>query len=220
MPSCQIRQDPHTFAMVSGPVKLYALFSGDSAVRMMAAILVLALAACATEERPVSGSDQTSERQNRPDTKAGTVSLEDLRINDAALEIIKASEGLRLEAYTLGGRRYIGYGHQMAPGEPARITEAEATRLLREDVREAEAGVRRVLTRPVNENQFSAMVSLAYNLGVGGFARSSVLERVNAGDFNGAADAFNKYVKAGGRVLDALKRRREKERALFLMPVS
>lgn len=141
-----------------------------------------------------------------------------LRINDAGLQIIKDSEGLRLEAYSGPGGRYIGYGHQMQPGEKSTITEAEADALLRQDVRAAEDGVRRRLTRPANENQFSAMVSLAYNLGVGGFGRSPVLEKFNAGDIQGAADAFLNHNRGGGVVLDHLTHRRELERELFLTP--
>jgi lysozyme len=142
-----------------------------------------------------------------------------LRINEAGLQIIKDSEGLRLEAYSGVGGQYIGYGHRMNPGDQSTITAAEADALLREDVRTAEDGVRERLTHPANENEFSAMVSLAYNLGVGGFSRSPVLERFNAGDKQGAADAFLTHNRGGGQVLEHLTQRREKERALFLTPV-
>lgn len=139
-----------------------------------------------------------------------------LTINDAGLAIIKESEGLRLEAYQAGGRWLIGYGHTATAGAGMTITEAEAERLLREDVAGAENAVRRMVTVKVNRNQFSAMVSLAYNLGSGGFSRSVVLERINKGDFKGAADGFLTHNKAGGKVNDHLNARREKERALFL----
>ena len=141
-----------------------------------------------------------------------------LRMNNAGLDIIKRSEGLRLEAYSSGGRSYIGYGHQMAPGEPRTITEAQATALLRADVRGAEDGVRARLTRPATENEFSAMVSLAYNLGMGNFSRSPVLANFNEGRKMSAADAFLGHNRAGGRVLEHLTHRREEERALFLTP--
>lgn len=140
-----------------------------------------------------------------------------LRINEAGLAIIKKSEGLRLDAYQSGGRWFIGYGHLGAePG--SHISEAEADRLLREDVAGAEAGVRRQVIVAVNDNEFSAMVSLAYNLGLGGFGRSSVLEKLNDDDRQGAADAFLQYVRAGYQVIEHLKQRREEERALFLAP--
>ncbi|MEO1015311.1 MAG: lysozyme [Pseudomonadota bacterium] len=139
-----------------------------------------------------------------------------LRMNEEGLAIIKRSEGLRLEAYEKGGQLYIGYGHQMAPGEPRLIDEAEAERLLREDVREKEDGVKQLLRRRANENEFSAMVSLAYNLGVGGFSRSQVLTAFNAGDKQAAADAFRNHNRGGGEVLPHLVERRELERKLFL----
>ena len=141
-----------------------------------------------------------------------------LRINEAGLDIIKKSEGLRLEAYSSGGRQYIGYGHQMKAGEPSKITEAQATALLRQDVKVAEDGVRKRLTRPANENEFSAMVSLAYNLGTGAFGRSLVPQYFNEGRKQAAADAFRNHNKAGGKVISHLTSRREEERELFLTP--
>lgn len=142
-----------------------------------------------------------------------------LHINTAGLDIIKESEGLRLEAYNLNGQWLIGYGHSATAKAGMKITDAEATALLRSDVLASENGVKKRLTVSVNENEFSAMVSLAYNLGVGGFGRSSVLERINAGDRKGAADAFLRHNKGGGKVIEHLTHRREKERALFLTPV-
>ena len=141
-----------------------------------------------------------------------------LRINEAGLDIIKVSEGLRLEAYSAGGRDYIGYGHQMAPGEPRQISEAEADRLLRQDVQIAEEAVRQALTHQANVNQFSAMVSLTYNIGSGNFRKSPVLANFNAGRLQAAADAFLTHNRAGGQVLDKLTQRRQQERALFLTP--
>lgn len=141
-----------------------------------------------------------------------------LRINEAGLEIIRRSEGLRLEAYQVGGRWYIGYGHSGAH-EGMTITRVEADAFLREDVRDAENGVRRLVSTRVNENEFSAMVSLAFNLGVGAFGRSAVLSHINQGDRPGAADAFRNYVRAGGKVNQHLQHRREEERELFLTPV-
>ena len=135
------------------------------------------------------------------------------------MHIIEESEGLRLEAYSAGGRWYIGYGHSRTARAGMTITKAQAEQLLREDVKDAEDGVRSLVTVPVNENQFSAMVSLAYNLGVGGFGKSTVLEALNANDYDGAADAFLNHNKAGGKVNEHLTQRREKERALFLTPV-
>ncbi len=139
-----------------------------------------------------------------------------LTINAAGLQIIKDSEGLRLEPYSAGGFSYIGYGHQIQEGESfTSITEAEAEALLRADLDFFENGVREALTRPANENQFSAMVSLAYNKGLYGFKDTNVLKRFNAGDIQGAADDFRNHTGRDGPV-PHLVERRERERMLFL----
>ncbi len=140
-----------------------------------------------------------------------------LRINEAGLQIIKDSESLRLEAYQAGGAWYIGYGHKGASAGQ-KITEAQADQLLREDVRTSEDVVKGTVAVPVNVNQFSAMVSFAYNLGAGNFKKSTVVERINKGDYAGAADGFLNHNTAGGKVVDHLTERRQKERALFLTP--
>jgi lysozyme len=149
---------------------------------------------------------------------AGNAANAGLRMNNAGLAIIKESEGLRLDAYNAGGQWLIGYGHSRTAEAGMTVTEAQAEQLLREDVRASEDAVRKLVFVPVNENQFSAMVSLAYNLGSGGFSRSTVLAEINDGDYQGAADAFRNHNRAGGVVNEHLSERREKERALFLTP--
>lgn len=143
------------------------------------------------------------------------------RINCAGLALIKAFEGLRLAAYRCpAGVWTIGYGHtgpDVKPGQ--RITAAEAEALLRGDLDRFESGVERALNGVVTtENQFAAMVSLAYNIGLGGFGRSAVLRLHKAGKFTLAANALLLWVKAGGRSLPGLVRRRTAERALYLTP--
>ncbi len=143
-----------------------------------------------------------------------------LAINDRGLDVIRRSEGLRLRSYYLAGQWLVGYGHAATARKDMTISVDHADQLLISDVRRAEAGVRRLVTVPLNENEFSALVSLAYNMGVGAFEKTEVLRRLNAGDRRGAAEAFRHLVAAdikGQRVvLAALKRRREDERALFL----
>lgn len=174
---------------------------------------------------PAPSAPTASEAPSAPASAApasaglGNAANADLRINNAGLAIIKESEGLRLEAYNLGGQWLIGYGHARTARAGMTITEAQAEQLLREDVRDAEDGVRARVLVPVNENQFSAMVSLAYNLGVGGFGRSTVLEALNNGDYDRAADNFLNHNRAGGQVNAHLTHRREQERALFNAPV-
>lgn len=143
-----------------------------------------------------------------------------LAVNERGLDVIRRSEGLRLKSYYLAGQWLIGYGHAATARKDMTITVDHADLLLLSDVRQAEEGVRRLVKVPLNENEFSALVSLAYNMGVGAFQKTEVLRRLNAGDRAGAADAFRFLVFAdigGERVaLAALKRRRAAERALFL----
>jgi lysozyme len=82
------------------------------------------------------------------------------------------------------------------------------------------ATIRPKITAPINDNEFGAFVSLAYNIGPGAFMKSSALRHFNAGDKAKAADAILLFNKAGGRVLQGLVNRRKDERVLFLTPVS
>lgn len=172
------------------------------------------------DEIPITERDepfQGSDTQKEFDASAGVLpENRNLTINAAGLQIIKDSEGLRLEPYSAGGYNYIGYGHQIQPGESfTTITEAEAEALLRADLDFFENGVREALTRPASANQFSAMVSLAYNKGLYGFLDTDVLKRFNAGDIQGAADDFRNHTGRDGPV-PHLVERRERERMLFL----
>lgn len=139
------------------------------------------------------------------------------QITDEGLALIKRWEGLRLQAYLCpAGVWTIGYGHtgpDVTPGLV--ITEAYAEALLRQDLRTFEDGVSRLVTAPLTDNQFSALVSLAFNIGLGAFARSTLLRKLNAGDYAGAQAQFHVWNKAGGKVLPGLVNRRAGEAALF-----
>ena len=149
-----------------------------------------------------------------------------MTINQAGLALIKEFEGFRAETYKDAvGVLTIGYGTTAAAGvgidpKPGmRISEETAEAYLRLALDKFGAFIRPKITAEVNENEWSAMLSLAYNIGPSAFAKSTVLKRFNAGDKAGAADAFRMWNKAGGKVLKGLQRRREAERALFLEPV-
>ncbi len=163
-------------------------------------------------------NEGTLAEDDRPVAMEGSANAQ-LRTNQAGIDILKESEGLRLDAYESGGRLYEGYGHQIQEGEPTHITEAEAEEFLRSDLARFEEFVYRALTQPANENEFSAMVTLAYGIGTGRFADSTVLRKFNEGDKQAAADGFLLWVKAGGQVVEGLKVERERQRALFLTPV-
>lgn len=135
------------------------------------------------------------------------------------LSLVKSFEGLRLTKYQdVVGKWTIGYGHLILPSEsfPAPITESQAEALLRKDLSISEAGVSNLVKVPINQNQFDALVSFTFNLGVGNLQNSTLLKKLNAGDKQGAADEFLRWNKAGGKEVAGLTRRRAAERSLFL----
>ena len=148
-------------------------------------------------------------------------------INKATLDLIKQFEGLRLKAYKDPvGIWTIGYGTTAAAGVGCVpkagmvITEDQAEGYLLLALDKFAAQVRPKITAPINENEYGAFLSLAYNIGPGAFGKSSALRKFNAGDKAGAADAILMWNKAGGKVLKGLVNRRQAERALFLTPVT
>lgn len=138
--------------------------------------------------------------------------------NHTAIQIIKEEEQLRLEAYELGGLWLIGYGHLMLEGEKDVITEQEAEDFLREDLHWCEEAIERYVTVPVTLNEFSSIVAFCYNVGSGKTRGSSIVKRVNKDDRPGAANAFLLWNRMNGVVMQALAKRRARERTLFLTP--
>lgn len=144
-----------------------------------------------------------------------------LKTNRAAVRIIRTFEGLSLDAYPEADTWLIGYGHkgnEVAAGMS--ISTKAAERYLRKDLETREDFIRSVVTVSLNENEFSALVILAYNIGNGSFRNSTVLRLLNDGDRAGAANAFVMWnkVKRDGKLTEStqLTQRREAERALFL----
>ncbi len=139
-----------------------------------------------------------------------------------AVDIIKREEGLLLTAYRDGaGNWTVGFGH-VGPDvhEGLVITEAKAEALLATDIAWAVDTVRRSVHVALTTEQRAALVSLVFNIGSGAFRKSTVLRRLNAGNYEGAADAFlmwNKITVGGTKTISpGLSNRRERERALFL----
>lgn len=139
-----------------------------------------------------------------------------MQISKAGLDLIKQFEGLYLKAYRCpAGVPTIGYGHTAGVSMGQTITQQQADDYLRRDVRQFERAVARLVTVPLTQGQFDALVSFAFNLGEGALAQSTLMRLLNAGDYAGAAAQFDRWNKAGGRVLPGLVRRRAAERALF-----
>lgn len=157
------------------------------------------------------GPDPSTQPDNRKDQ--GTVR----RVSKTGVDLIKSFEGLRLNAYDDGtGVLTIGYGSTNGVQWGDAITEDEADRLLKEDLDRFERCVETAVEAPLTQNQFDALVSLAFNIGCGAFRRSTLLRRLNRGGYLAAANQFPRWSRAGGRVLQGLVRRRAAERALFL----
>lgn len=146
-----------------------------------------------------------------------------MRCGEAGLDIIKRYEGFRSEPYLCpAGVPTIGYGSTWdADGNPVTmqhppITEDEAEALLARELKSVERAIAKLITVELTQSQFDALASFTYNLGSGNLQASTLRAKVNRGDFEGAANEFSKWRKAGGVVLAGLVRRREEERKLFL----
>jgi lysozyme len=143
-------------------------------------------------------------------------------INKQGLKIVRDSEGLYLKSYRCpAGVWTIGWG-STGPDvkEGLIITEEKAEELLRIDLAWAEKVVTSKVKVPLNDNQFSALVSLVFNIGSGNFGKSLVLSELNAKRYLGASKAFLNHVYArGGIFMPGLEVRRKREIELFLTPV-
>ncbi|WP_442109158.1 lysozyme [Pseudomonas sp. NUPR-001] len=140
-----------------------------------------------------------------------------MRTSQRGLSLIKSFEGLRTLAYRDAvGVWTIGYGATRGVKPGMSVTKEQAERMLLNDVQRFEPEVSRLVTVPLNANQWDALLSFTYNLGAANLESSTLLRKLNAGDYAGAAEQFPRWNKAGGKVLPGLVRRREAERMLFL----
>jgi lysozyme len=135
-------------------------------------------------------------------------------------KFIEGFEGLFLHTYNDGtGVLTIGYGHTTAAGPPhvvpgMAITAPQADEILSADLASVEADVNRLVTVPINQNQFDALVSFHFNTGA--LARANVLHAVNNKQFDAVPGDLNQWVRGGGHVMLGLVRRRKAEGVLFL----
>jgi lysozyme len=137
----------------------------------------------------------------------------------AGLSLIKQFEGCKLKAYLCpAGVPTIGYGRTKGVKLGDTCSQAQADAWLTQEYDEFEAGVRKLVAVALTANQLGALVSFAYNIGLGALRTSTLLRKLNAGDYKGAALEFGRWNKAAGRVLAGLSRRRAAEAALFVKP--
>jgi lysozyme len=158
-----------------------------------------------------------------------------MTISEVGIQLIKSFEGCHNSPYRCpAGLWTIGYGHVLYPEqsrlktperasyplkpEHDRVWDAiEIDSLLEKDLLRFTNGVLRYCPAAAdNQCHHDAMVSFAFNVGLGSLQSSTLRMRYSRGDYQGAADEFLKWTKAGGKVLNGLVRRREAERALFL----
>ena len=141
-----------------------------------------------------------------------------VRISQSGLDLIKSFEGFSATPYADASGQSIGFGHFILPGEsfPSAISEAQATDILLSDSAKAQKAISDYVTVPLNQNQYDALTSFIFNVGVYAFANSTLLRVLNTGDYVGAAGEFQRWNKSGGVVNDALVQRRAAEATLFL----
>ena len=146
-----------------------------------------------------------------------------MRTNEQGIEIIKKYEGCSLSLYldpigipTIGYGSIWGLDHNRLAVGHRDITEYEAEYLLKRELRQTENAVASMVRSPLTENQFSAICCLVYNVGSGRFRSSTIRMKINRSNFEGAANEFWKWRRAGGKILRGLVRRRAEEKLLFL----
>lgn len=137
-------------------------------------------------------------------------------ISDEGLDLIKSFEGCKLHAYLDSVNvPTIGYGHTRGVSIRDTCTQEQAEKWLRDDAGWASSSVNQMVIADITQNMFDALVSFAFNLGTTSLRNSTLMRKLNKSDFTGAAGEFERWVHAGGKVLQGLVRRRLAERALF-----
>lgn len=138
------------------------------------------------------------------------------------INLISSFEGCELKAYLCPTKVWtIGFGTTVYPNgvkvkKGDSCTLEQAKQFKAHDLKRFEKTVNDLVKVPLTQNQFDALVSLAYNIGTGAFEKSTLLKKLNTGDYQGAADQFTVWNKGGGKVLQGLVNRRAKEKEVFL----
>ena len=139
-----------------------------------------------------------------------------MKLGERGTEILKYFEGCKLTAYQDSvGVWTIGYGHTKGVYDGMTITQDQAEQMLLSELEEYEGYIENMVTVPLTQNQFDALVVWVYNLGPTNFRNSTLLKELNAGNYNAAGQEITRWNKAGGKVLAGLVKRREAEAELF-----
>ncbi|QQV08243.1 lysozyme [Acinetobacter johnsonii] len=182
--------------------------------------------------RKISGGKLTQKQVDAADKLIATayddlndvlgIATDEMHVSPSGVDLICNFEGLRLKAYDDGvGVWTIGFGTTKYPngirvkkGDTCTLDQAKA--YMQNDLKSFEQTVNNTVKVPLNQNQFDALVSLAYNIGTNAFSKSTLVKKLNANDNRAAADQFDVWVNAGGKRMQGLVNRRAKEKALFL----
>ncbi|UWZ92563.1 lysozyme [[Pasteurella] aerogenes] len=144
-----------------------------------------------------------------------------MKISERGINFIKSEEGERLTAYQdIVGVWTIGVGHTgYVDNKPVskgmKISQDKSRELLLKDLRRFEKTINDSVKVPLKQNQYDALVSLAFNIGEGAFSRSTLVRKLNALDYKGASEQFLVWKNAGGRVSKGLLGRRKREKVMF-----
>jgi lysozyme len=145
-----------------------------------------------------------------------------MKASKECLKMLAHHEGVRQKPYKCpAGLWTVGVGHLIGDGKTLpdswnkTFTLDEVYDILAKDVARFERGVSKYITVPLRQNEFDALVSFSFNLGLGVLQRSTLRQALNRGDKEGAIASLLKYNKAGGKVLKGLDNRRKDEAALF-----
>lgn len=139
-----------------------------------------------------------------------------MRTGDEGISLIRYFEGCRLDAYLCpAGVWTIGYGHTKGVKEGDTIDQEAAEAFLIEDLEEFEGYVTEMVEVPLSQSQFDALVSWTFNLGPGNLERSTLLAKLNQGEYTDVPFEIKRWTRAGGVILPGLVKRRNAEAALF-----
>jgi lysozyme len=157
-----------------------------------------------------------------------------MKVDERVLEMLRHHEGVRVRPYRCPALLWtVGVGHVIDPkhigvkledrknlpipdGWDRTLSMDEVNKILSEDLGRFEAGVRRLCPDGLTPGRFGALVSFAFNVGLGNLQRSSIRMKHNRGEYEEAAEAFMMWTKAGGKELPGLVKRRKDERNLYL----
>ncbi|PHI31179.1 lysozyme [Budvicia aquatica] len=136
--------------------------------------------------------------------------------SQSGIDLIKSFESCQLKAYLCPAKVWtIGYGHTSGVKPGDEISQTKAEQYLKADLVKVEQDINKVARVPLTQGQFDALASFTFNCGSRALSASTLLRKLNQGDYSGAANEFSRWVYAGGKVLGGLERRRRLEKRMF-----